>query len=102
MDRQSGYSESAAYVDPSVAQCQAVMRTRPLTTPSPTTAATWGDVARLNNQAMNERTAAINLCLSDPQAHLKPLPWETSAPPQANPSQPAVCFYQNGTLICPQ
>ena len=93
---------SAAYVDPGVAQCQAAMRGRPLTTPSPTTGATWGDINRLNNQAMNERAAAINLCATDPQAYLKPLPWESAAsPPSADGHQSTTCFYQNGTMICP-
>jgi hypothetical protein len=99
-DRQ--VSNSAAYVDPGVAQCQAVMRTRPMTTPSPTTGATWGDVNRLTSQALNERAAAINLCATDPQAYLKPLPWESSAPSQpTDANRPAVCFYQNGVLVCP-
>ena len=82
-------SATSTYTDP-VTPCQNAMRLRPMS-------GSWGDALGLN-----ARRAAIDLCLSDPQAHLKPLPWEQSAPVQSGPSPPRPCFVQpGGIVVCP-
>ena len=79
-----------------IAICQDVMRQRPLNTPprSPMEMS----MALISGDPY--RRAAMELCLSDPLAHLKPLPWETQAPPTQR--QPTVCFTQpGGMVVCP-
>ena len=83
----------AALSDP-IGECQRAMALRPM--PPVTDVATGGLYAYLI-QADQQRRAALALCLTDPYAHLKPLPWERGAP-QPQP----ICFAQpGGVMVCP-
>lgn len=89
-----------ALADP-VADCQRAMAVRPM--PVATGPALWGDMIARARQADDMRRAAVALCETDPYAHLKPLPWERSAPVE---SHGAVCFVQSqvgggSVVVCP-
>lgn len=100
---QQPYDAEAA-LQQAIAVCQEVMRQRPMQDNQQQGGGAIGVFASVMRQR-NNRDAAVNLCLSDPQAHLKPLPWE-QAVQQPAPSKPTVCFYQampsgQATLMCP-
>ena len=92
-------SESAR--QQALAICQNAMRQRPMGPPPGVPS--WSAAAPI--ASLNARLAAVNLCLSDSEAHLKPLPWEQSVQ-QPGPSTATMCFYQampggQATLMCP-
>jgi len=100
--QQAHDTESA--LQQAIAICQTVMRQRPMQDNEQQGGGALGVFASAMRQK-NNRDAAVNLCLSDPQAHLKPLPWE-QAVQQPAPSKPTTCFYQampggQATLMCP-
>ena len=85
-----GYRYTA---DDPVLTCKRAMALRPITTRGDAGVGGW-------MMMMNAQRAAMALCESDPQAHLKPLPWEGA--PEPSQPQPVVCFAQpGGVVVCP-
>jgi hypothetical protein len=87
-----GYRYTA---DDPVLTCKRAMALRPITT--------RGDAGVGGAMWMlNARSAAMALCESDPQAHLRPLPWEGEQASAQRQPQPVVCFAQpGGIVVCP-
>lgn len=84
-----------------VDDCRRAMSVRPMQ-PSPRNGG-WGDLYAGQMRDNLARQAAMDLCYSDPWAHLKPLPWEVPVAP--GPSG-GVCFVQpqaggGSVVICP-
>ena len=93
-NREDGYRYTAnAVADDPVLTCKRAMALRPITTRGDAGVGGW-------MMMMNAQRAAMALCESDPQAHLKPLPWEGA--PEPSQPQPVVCFAQpGGVVVCP-
>jgi hypothetical protein len=94
-NREDGYRYTANAVDDPVLTCKRAMALRPIVT--------RGDAGVGGAMWMlNARSAAMALCESDPQAHLKPLPWEGEQASAQRQPQPVVCFAQpGGVVVCP-
>ena len=85
-----------------VDDCRRAMSMRPMQA-SPRNGG-WGDLYAGQMRDNQARQAAMDLCYSDPWAHLKPLPWEGRAAPPPGAGQ--VCFVQpqaggGSVVICP-
>jgi hypothetical protein len=94
-NREDGYRYTAnADADP-VLTCKRAMALRPITTRGDAGVGGW-------MMMMNAQRAAMALCETDPQAHLKPLPWEGEQASAQRQPQPVVCFAQpGGVVVCP-
>ena len=91
-DQQRNREYTVGAVDDPVLTCKRAMALRPITTRGDAGVGGW-------MMMMNAQRAAMALCESDPQAHLKPLPWEGGETAQR---QPVVCFAQpGGVVVCP-